>query len=107
MKVARRALGFVVVLTTLLVWPVFVWAQEGEHKDLAGTEEGPGKALGAAPAVSEMDEVAILTEAAAVLDLTHPDLAAKLRALAANEENEKGKAAEGIEKAEEAAEKGM
>ena len=100
MKYGRGLFGLVLVLGFVLGRPVFVLAEEDGRKDDTSPALGAVAAEpagGIVPAVSEMDEVAILTEAAAALDMTKPELAAKLRALALNEQNEKGEANEETE----------
>lgn len=85
MKQLRSLFCLMFVLGILFSQPLCVFAQK-EHggKEHAGAGSAEGGAL--APAVSEADEAAILKESADALEATRPDLAAKLRALAANEE---------------------
>ena len=80
MKALRGCVALMFVAGLVFNRPLFVFAEEITGKDsippIGESGEGP---------VSEADEVSILTEAASALDMTHPELAAKLRALAANE----------------------
>ena len=98
MKSLRGFLALVFVLGLVFGRPLSILAEEAGAKDdpsalMAASEQAGGMA----PMVAETDEVSILTEAAAALDATHPELAAKLRALAVNEHSEKGEANEPAE----------
>ncbi len=80
MKEVRLLLALALVFGVVTAWPLRVLAQE-EHggKEHAGgeaaTEEQGGEA-------AVEDDASVLNEAADALEATHPDLAAKLRALA-------------------------
>ena len=94
MKHVRALLILAVVFGFVCSRPFLVLAEEMEMKedmeDTALGEPSIGTEDAALPsAMPEEDEVAVLTEAAVALDATHPELAAKLRALAANEMNAK------------------
>ena len=98
MRRLRGFLAVVFVFGLLLDRSFSVLAEEMDAKTDPGVGMPGEEESGEPPLpVAETDEVTILTEAAAALDATHPELAAKLRALAVNEPTEKGEANEQAE----------
>ena len=88
MKVLRSWIAWVFILGLIFSRPLFAALSD----DDTSTGTPLGMAGGVGPAVAEEEEGGILMEAAEALEETHPELAAKLRALAANEQSEKEEA---------------
>ena len=79
MKLLRTFLSLIFVLGLVTSQPFVALADEHGGKEHAGEEEPAGE-------MAMEDELAVLLEAAAALEVTHPELAAKLKALAAKGE---------------------
>ncbi len=90
MKNSRMFLAAVFVLGMVFSRPAFVLAEELDEKNDLGMGIPMGEDSGSLGSeASEKDEVSVISEAAEILDATHPELAAKLRAIATKEAVEK------------------
>ena len=84
MKSLKGWIAWVFILGLIFSRPLFAALSD----DDTSTGTPLGMAGGVGPAIPEEEETEILTEAAEALDETHPELAAKLRAMAVKEQTE-------------------